>query len=743
MSSPCRCRGGLAVAMLLATSLAFAGEPARNAAGLPPAPPFLSGARPPDWLVVPLESAAGVYRGADDREIVLDNGLVRRVFRLSPGVATVAIDSHMTGATLLRAVEPEAVLVLDGKEHRIGGLLGQPERAYLRREFLESMTPDPKAFECETFEIGETRARLEWKRVRPAEKRPWPPPGVSLTFHCDAPSPALRGVGVDVHYELYDGLPVFSKWLTVTNDSPHEIVVDSFVAERLAFVEAESDVEKKGSGDWHHPPLEVFSDYSFGGGDVRSANRTTEYVMDPDYTSQVNYRLEMPAIVVSRPPVGPAWPVAPGESFETFRTFVLVYDSSDRERRGLALRRSLRALAPWVTENPLMMHVRRADTETFRAAVDQCAEAGFEMIIYTFGSGIDMETEDATEIERIRSDVAYAHEKGIEVGAYSLFSSRTIGPEDDVINPRTGRPGGTIFNNAPCLGSAWGEAYLEKVRRFIEATGLDLLEHDGPYPGDVCASTSHPGHRGEKDSQWAQWRASAELYAWARARGTYLNIPDYYFLVGSNKVAMGYREVNWSLPRARQIILGRQNIYDGTWTKTPSMGWMFVPLTEYHGGGAAATLEPLAEHLPAYEAHLVNNLAAGVQACYRGPRLYDSEETKALVKRWVGWFKSHRAILESDVVHLRRADGRDVDGLLHVNPSLPERGLAVLWNPLPEMVEREVTLPLYYTGLSERARVRERDGAAQILLLDREYAVRVPVELPAGGFTWLVIEEAP
>jgi hypothetical protein len=41
---------------------------------------------------------------------------------------------------------------------------------------------------------------------------------------------------------------------------------------------------------------------------------------------------------------------------------------------------------------------------------------------------------------------------------------------------------------------------------------------------------------------------------------------------------MGYREVNWSLPRDRQIVLGRQNIYDGTWGKTSSMGWMFVPL---------------------------------------------------------------------------------------------------------------------------------------------------------------------
>ena len=32
------------------------------------------------------------------------------------------------------------------------------------------------------------------------------------------------------------------------------------------------------------------------------------------------------------------------------------------------------------------------------------------------------------------------------------------------------------------------------------------------------------------------------------------------------------------------------------------MGWMMVPLTEYHGGGAAATIEPLHEHLAHYEA---------------------------------------------------------------------------------------------------------------------------------------------
>ena len=110
-------------------------------------------------------------------------------------------------------------------------------------------------------------------------------------------------------------------------------------------------------------------------------------------------------------------------------------------------------------------------------------------------------------------------------------------------------------------------------------------------------------------------------------------MPDFYILSGTSKVGIGYREVNWSLPRAQQLMLGRQNIYDGTWLRTPSMGWTFVPLTEYHGGGKAATLEPLSEHLEDYRAHMVQNYGSGVQACYRGPRLYDTEETRDLAQQ--------------------------------------------------------------------------------------------------------------
>jgi hypothetical protein len=317
-----------------------------------------------------------------------------------------------------------------------------------------------------------------------------------------------------------------------------------------------------------------------------------------------------------------------------------VHDSDNRERQGLAVRRFHRTLAPWIAENPLMMHVRSADRTTFRNAVDQCAEVGFEMIIYTFGSGLNMENNDPEYLARIREDVDYAHARGIEVGGYSLLASRRISDEHDVIHPTTGRPGGAIFGNSPCLGSAWGEDYFRRIKVFLEATGFDLLEHDGSYPGDVCASTQHPGHRGLADSQWQQWRRITGTVRLVPGTGHLSECAGQLFLNGSSKTGMGYREVNWSLPRAEQIIMGRQHIFDGTWEKTPSMGWMFVPLTEYHGGGAAATLEPLREHLAAYEAHLVNNLGAGVQACYRGPRLYDSEETKALVKRWVAGSRS-------------------------------------------------------------------------------------------------------
>ena len=705
--------------------------------------PELSGeAREPvatDWLVVPTRRETRVYRQRGSREIVLTNGLLSRTWRVRPNGATVALDNLMSGQSMLRGVKPEAIVEIDGERYNVGGLAGQPDYAYLPQEWVDRLEADPAAFRLVGIEVGQTKPRFAWKRVRYASKRPWPPPGAALTLHYSPPAGSKLDakLRVSIHYEMYDGIPLISKWFTLHNGSDRDVRLNKFVSEILAVVEHESVVEWKSR--WETPNIHVESDYAMHGMDPGSSNRSTHWLPDPQYSTQVNYRRQTPAMLESRPPIGPDAMIEPGGTFESFRTFLLAHDSTERERRGLAMRRMYRTIAPWVTENPIMMHVRRSEPAAVRLAIDQAAEVGFEMVILTFGSGFNIENEDAAYIARITGLVDYAHSKGVELGGYSLLASRRIDDENDAINPETGKPGGMIFGNSPCLGSKWGADYFRKLRNFIEKTGLDLLEHDGSYPGDVCASTVHPGHRGKDDSQWAQWKTVTDFYKWCRARGVYLNVPDFYFLSGSNKTAMGYRETNWSLPRAQQIIHGRQNIYDGTWQKTPSMGWMFVPLVEYHGGGAAATLEPLSEHLADYEGHLANNFAAGVQACYRGPRLYDTAETEAVVKKWVGFYRKYREILDSDIIHLRRADGRDIDALLHVNPGLGHRGLLVVYNPLDREVSKTIKVPLYYTGLTDKALIREREGRPREYQLDRRFNVQLPVSIAPNSVTWFVI----
>ncbi|WP_162340542.1 hypothetical protein [Cyclobacterium salsum] len=546
----------------------------------------------------------------------------------------------------------------------------------------------------------------------------------------------LLGITVNVHYELYDGLPVFSKWMTVENRSDQPVTVNSFTSEILAVTEPESTVDSR--EQWQLPNLTIETDYNFGGMTSENVLRSSiAWKPDPLYKTQVNYERTMPVLLEVSPKYGPEQELNPGASFSSYRVWELLHDSWDRERKGLEHRRMMRSLAPWVTENPILMHVRSAETEAVKKAIDQSAEVGFEMVIMTFGSGFNAEDASRENLDRMKGLADYAHSKGIALGGYSLLASRRVGGGNDVVMPEGMTP---RFGNSPCLESEWGHDYFETLYNLYSTTGLDILEHDGSYPGDVCAATDHPGHKGLADSQWNQYRRIAEFYQWARSNGIYLNVPDYYFLAGSNKTGMGYRETNWSLPRAQQEIIERQNIYDGTWTKTPSMGWMFVPLVQYHGGGEEATIEPLKEHLPHYEQRLANLFGAGVQACYRGPQLYDAPETKALVEKWVGFYKKHREVLDADIIHLRRPDGRDWDGLLHVNPTGKEKGLLMLYNPLNKEITRTIQVPVYYTGLHKQVQLEDQSGKSQQVAVNRDFSLLVEVTIPERGYRYFVLK---
>ena len=140
-----------------------------------------------------------------------------------------------------------------------------------------------------------------------------------------------------------------------------------------------------------------------------------------------------------------------------------------------------------------------------------------------------------------------------------------------------------------------------------------------------------------------------------------------------------------------------------------------------------------------YEMLMMQYYGAGVQACYRGPRLYDTEATKQTVIKVINWYKKYRDILNSDIIHLRRADGRDWDGIMHVNPDLPTKALIMLYNPLKETITRTITVPLYYTGLKGKAMVREKEGKSQIKAINTAGEIKVEVTIQPGGNTWLIV----
>ena len=695
-----------------------------------------------DWFIDGTGFDATVTRSDARKEVVLGNGLVRRIFRLAPNAATVGLDNLMTGESVIRALQPEARVTIDGADYAVGGLAGQPNRAWLTQKWIDAAKAIPGALTYVGIATGQPRERLVWKRTRHhAPDAQWPPKGVYLRMDYALPKPADARVRVSVHYELYDGIPLFSKWITVHNGSDEPIEVDRFRAEELSVVEFDNPVNGEDPLALAEPDaLHVETDMAFGGFTHRQANRhAIHWRTEPGYLTQINYQRKQRCRLVVEPTYGPDQTLLPGATFESFHVFELIHDSSDRERRGLALRRMYRTIAPWVTENPLMMHLVRSDEASVRGAIDQCADVGFELLILSFGSGFRFESEDPAYRERWKRITDYAHAKGIHIGSYSLLSSRGIEPASDMIKSPEGQK--PTHGRCPSLVSGWGQAYFRKLRAMFDATGFDFLEHDGSYPGDVDVTPRPPLQKGMQDSRWVQWRTITDFYKDLRARGVYMNVPDYYYLSGTTKCGMGYRETNWSLPRVQQRIHTRLNIYDGTWEKTPSMGWMFVPLTQYHGGGAAATIEPLDQHLDHYRAMLDSNLGLGVQACYRGPRLYDTERTRALVKERVAWFKEHRDILESDLIHGRRADGRDLDWMVHVNPRLQERAMLVVYNPTDAPLDRELRVPLYYSGLTDRVAIRDPQGKVRNLTLDRGYATRVEVSVPAHGFRWYLVSQ--
>ncbi|XP_013417536.1 uncharacterized protein LOC106178765 [Lingula anatina] len=674
-----------------------------------------------DWLIKDINIQTTVTK-TEYGTYLMSNGLISREFSLYPDFATIDFqDHHSTQSSILRAIKPEAVIMIDGIQYNIGGFLTNTPTAYLNRTALGSdMRVDPKAFHFHGTTILEPQAPYPYKPRRGAPQNiHWPPIGMRMDVEFKPPFDAPyyhQLVTVTVHYEMYDGIPLLVKWLSVSasGEAVGKVAVTILSVEYLAV----NQPWAPSSMGW----LLVESNEPHG--------TVVSWTLDPhtndmpgSFQPNVNCSYQVYNDLDLKP------------SVDSFRVHELVVGSSDPERHSLSHHRMFRLLAPQTQENPIFFHMTNSSSVAVKKLIDQLSEVGFEMMIYSFGSGLNLESTNSSYIDMIANDTAYALSKGIEVGGYDLISlSRQVQADWMAIDVH-----GHSIGSA-CFASGWHDNIKTKLFSFLKRTGMSMLETDGPYGGYQCASTNHSHHDDITDSIYEQNRLQGEFYRDLRSLEVYINQPDTYFYQGGNKDGMGYNENQYSLPRWQDLSISRQGMYDDLYRLIPSAGWMFVPLVQYHAGGGPAEFEPLSKHLLEYEWAFAQYLGAGVAACYRGFELYDSYESKAIVMKWVSFYKKYRDIVTSDVVHVRRADMQSYDSFMHVNPHLKNKGLAMVFNPTFKTVVTNLKLPLYYTGLNSTALIREQEGPARKYTLDREYKVSVPLNMGPLTITWFLVQ---
>lgn len=116
------------------------------------------------------------------------------------------------------------------------------------------------------------------------------------------------------------------------------------------------------------------------------------------------------------------------------------------------------------------------------------------MVIMSFGSRFNIEDSTAANLAKMKKYADYARSKGIDIGGYSLLSSRSASPaSDNVVSPPGQKPTHGVM---PALASRWGQDYMHKLYEFFKKTGQTVFEHDGSYPGDFDMTPRPPLQKG-------------------------------------------------------------------------------------------------------------------------------------------------------------------------------------------------------------------------------------------------------
>lgn len=349
--------------------------------------------------------------------------------------------------SILRTLLPEAYVTLDDTTYPIGGVTLTTHHSFLDRSNFNA-TILPNSFQFDGYLTLKPDTPFHWEpglRHAPTDVK-WPPEGLTLGIAFKPPPevavPSHANVIVHVKYEMYEGVPILAKWLTVENLGSTPVRVDGVVIEKLGTQKPYAPLALTDHpSPWENDDSAVTSSWLYVEADTPHGPKVS-WANDPDASSSpgadepiltVSYD-NGPGVMLGLPQSHKKFyrerlrrqsnvPMRNDNSgppvlmyFDTFRVLELVTDSNDRERVGLSRHRMTRLLAPQTQENPIFFHCTNATDAGFKAAVDQMYEVGFEMFIYSFGSQFHLEDISDMNMKKVAANIAYAKSKGIEVG---------------------------------------------------------------------------------------------------------------------------------------------------------------------------------------------------------------------------------------------------------------------------------------------------------------------------------------
>ncbi|HIT52999.1 MAG TPA: hypothetical protein IAD07_03575 [Candidatus Fimivicinus intestinavium] len=588
------------------------------------------------------------------KRVVLSNGLLQRTVE-KIGCRTVSFENLRKGCELAAEACPDFEVYAAGK-------------CYCACDM---------AFE--SCRIAPCLERVPFQRsATMTSDAPYPPPGKAVELVYRMEKPALQ---VTVRYEIYDGMPVIMKRVSVANHGTETVVVDNICTEIL----------KTGAF-----PDGLFVDSDF--------DSTTDFIGLDFNAYAKNYARCRHGVLEVAPAQRMNVTLGPGECVDSITAFELLFETDYYEHRLIEVKEMYRRIAPWCTDNVLFFHLISNSARAIRCAADQCAEVGLEMVIQSFGSGVNMESHSDRYLNRIRRAYDYGHARGLRMGAYTLAYVKNYRPVRG--NEALNHDGSHICR---CLATEWFEKYKNDILNFIDRTGADAVEIDGPYGMMACSGGKTHLHDDFTDSQYKQWKTSVlDWYREIKSRGVYINAPDWHFLNGTNRTGVGYEEIAFSERREEQLVTSRIYYYKGTFSKNPSQGWGFLPLNVYHGGGKDAMFCPTDRNAFAFDWAMAQITASGVWPTIRGKKVYDSDTGKQILKKWITIFKRYRQVLNGVTVHFLppRIDTENpsrttgIDAIMNQLPEGEVRGFVMFFNQTDTEQTQELLLPVYYTGLT-------------------------------------------